>query len=228
MEAQNYAGAARLLRERNPFAEVCGYTCPVDQFCQGRCHRRSFASEPVRIADLERWVCEAAGPAGWHRKGGAGKGWKIAVIGANAAGLSCAYYLALSGCSVDVYDEVAQPDDRLAHALDGEVPRASLVRDVNGILLQGIRFQGGQKLGRDFTEDLRRSHDAVVVGAGSLGISQSEAVAPTAVQAAALPGITLLGNSMSGRTVVEAAAEGRRAAVAIVYDLDTRRKQPQE
>ena len=54
MEAQNYAGAARLLRQRNPFSEVCGYACPVDELCQRRCHRRTYAGDAVRIAELER------------------------------------------------------------------------------------------------------------------------------------------------------------------------------
>ena len=97
MEAQNYARAARLLRERNPFAEVCGYACTADRLCQGRCHRRTFAREAVRIAELERWVCEAAGSDGWLRSDDPGTGKAVAVVGAGVSGLSCAYYLALWG-----------------------------------------------------------------------------------------------------------------------------------
>ena len=38
MEAKNYAGAARLIREKNPFGEVCGITCAADRFCQRDCY----------------------------------------------------------------------------------------------------------------------------------------------------------------------------------------------
>ena len=242
IEAQNYAGAARLLRERNPFSEVCGYSCPADQYCQRRCHRRTFAGEPVRIAELERWVCETAGPEGWLCRDRAEKDCKIAVVGAGVAGLSCAYYLALSGCCVDLYDEVAQPGDRLSRAL--AVPQASLARDVTGILLHRIHFRGSQKLGPALIEDVRRSHDALCLDAGPFGIAQMdtagiqpasidltpdsrETVAPLAshAQASTLPGITVCGSSGSGQTVVGAAADGRRAAVAIGQYLGEKRKQ---
>jgi len=55
MEAQNHSGAARLLHERNPLAEVCGYDCAADPPCQSDCYRISFAGTPVRIAELQRW-----------------------------------------------------------------------------------------------------------------------------------------------------------------------------
>ena len=48
MEAKNYAGAARLIREKNPFGEVCGLLCAADRLCQKDCYRRDFAGKPVR------------------------------------------------------------------------------------------------------------------------------------------------------------------------------------
>lgn len=174
MEAQNYAGAARLLRERNPFSEVCGHTCLPDPACQRRCHRRSFAGEPVRIAELERWVCEAGGSEGWLRPDQAEKGWNVAVVGAGVSGLSCAYYLALSGGHVDVYDEGTGPGDRLSQARAGDLPQAAVARDVKALLLPGIHFHGSLKLGPDLVEDLRRSHDALYLDAGSFGIAPTD------------------------------------------------------
>jgi len=48
LEAKNYAGAARLIREKNPFGEVCGLLCAADRLCQKDCYRRDFAGKPVR------------------------------------------------------------------------------------------------------------------------------------------------------------------------------------
>jgi len=205
IEAQNYAGAARLLHERNPFAEVCGYACPTGDLCQHRCYRRSFAGAPVRIAELERWACEAAGAAGWLQSDGAQKGRSVAVIGAGVAGLSCAYYLALAGYGVDVYDEGGQLGDRLSAEMARSAPPAALARDLQGILHAGVHYQGGQAPGPDLVAMARRSHDALCLDAGLPGLAAEEA--------ADLPGVFVVGRA--GGSVADAAAAGRRAAVAI-------------
>jgi NADPH-dependent glutamate synthase beta subunit-like oxidoreductase len=232
MEAENYAGAARLLRERNPFAEVCGFLCVADQLCQRGCHRRTFAPGPVRIAELERWVCETAGPEGWLKPDDARANRSVGVVGAGVSGLSCAYYLALSGVAVDIHDEQDHPGDRLVQVLGGEVPQAALQRDVAGILLPRIRFHGGRRLGRDLVDDLRQTHDALcldmgVLGAGRAGTEGMEPVARIpvsgalegaahwATQLSGLPGLYLCASPASGRDVAQAAAAGRSSAVAI-------------
>lgn len=56
MEAGNFAGAARELQRRSPFGGVCGTACPAGQLCELHCYRRSFAGQPVRIAELLEWV----------------------------------------------------------------------------------------------------------------------------------------------------------------------------
>ncbi|NLF12868.1 MAG: FAD-dependent oxidoreductase, partial [Anaerolineaceae bacterium] len=216
MEAQNYAGAARLLRQRNPFSEVCGYACPADALCQRRCHRRTFAGEPVRIAELERWVCEAAGPEGWLPRHGTGRDRKVAVVGAGVAGLSCAYYLALAGCAVDLYDEHALPGDRLARWLPEGVPPAALGRDVEGILQAGIVFLGGRTPEPGFIENLRLSHDALVLDAGPSGLAEA---GEAGFQPVDLQAFTCSRPEDEG-TVAEAAAAGRRTAVDVVQYLE--------
>ena len=64
MEAGNFAGAARELHRRCPVDELCGATCPSGQICERRCYRRSFAGQPVRIAELLQWLIDHAGAAG--------------------------------------------------------------------------------------------------------------------------------------------------------------------
>lgn len=151
MEAQNYIGAARLLRERNPFAKVCGHTCAADPPCEANCYPKSFAGTSVRIAALQRWACEAAGDAGWLQPDGAERNWRIAVLGGGPAGLSCAYYLALTGCNVDALDKHDQPDDRLRQAYaEADLPRAAVERDLKGILKGNVHLTSGSEIGGDW------------------------------------------------------------------------------
>ncbi len=60
MEAENFAGAARALHTHGPFGGLCGTACPAGQLCERHCYRRSFAGQPVRIAELLGWVAESA------------------------------------------------------------------------------------------------------------------------------------------------------------------------
>jgi prolycopene isomerase len=68
MEAGNFAGAAREVFRRGPFGELCGDACPAGELCESHCYRRSFAGQPVRIAELLRWVVEFAGSQGWTER----------------------------------------------------------------------------------------------------------------------------------------------------------------
>jgi prolycopene isomerase len=64
MEAGNFAGAAREVHRRSPFGELCGVSCSAGELCESRCYRRSFAGQPVRIAELLRCAVESAGSEG--------------------------------------------------------------------------------------------------------------------------------------------------------------------
>lgn len=104
MEAGNWLGAARELHTRTPFGSLCGVLCPAEHLCERACYRRSFADGPVPIAALLRWVAAEAGTDGWPVRGQLPGDPRVAVLGGQAAGLACAYFLALAGCRVDVFD----------------------------------------------------------------------------------------------------------------------------
>lgn len=228
MEARNYIGAARLLRERNPFAEVCGYVCAADDLCQKRCYRKSFAGTAVRIAELERWVCETAGRAGWLRPSLVENPQRVAVIGGGPAGLSCAYYLALTGRTVDVYDTEAQPGGHLRRLTkQGALPLAALERDLQSLMINNIHFNGQQQPGVTFSiAELQNSHCAVYITAEFSDILYDDLVSlcgPDWCDALdpATRQMTSQAEFYVGTdcfTVVETVAEGRRVAVSMGQD----------
>ncbi len=145
MEAKNYAGAARLIREKNPFGEVCGLVCPANQLCQKDCYRRDFAGLPVRIAELQRWVCAEVGEDGWLKCDSKGLGPKVAVVGGGPAAMSCAYYLAVAGCQVHIF---AQEDDPVAGVWrngSATMLKTAIQNDMRGLMSSGITFHGSQR-----------------------------------------------------------------------------------
>ncbi len=210
MEAGNFTGAARLIREKNPFGEVCGLLCDADRLCQRDCSRLTFAGQPVRIAGLQHWVCVEAGESGWIKPDCPANGPQVAVLGGGPAALSCAYYLTLAGYAVSVFAREDRPGGKLWERSNLNCGlRAAVQRDVQGVMAAGVTFNGGQRGGwrRDPDRFLR---DYAAVYLPEAGIPDYPVTLPTR------PGI-FLGQEfiVNGLSVVEAAARGRRAALAI-------------
>jgi len=169
IEAGNFVGAARVLRDVNPFSEVCGILCPSERFCEKKCNRHEFSDSPVRIRELHGWVCgRVSGFEGWDRYTAPPNGKRIAVIGAGPAGLSAAHYLARMGYGVDILDKAGKPGGVLSHAVPVfRLPEGVVQREIKGLTLPGMNFQYDKALGRDFTlGDLQGAYTAVFLAPG--------------------------------------------------------------
>ena len=100
VRAGRYADAVRLIRKDNPFPTACGLVC--EHPCEARC-RRNMIDDAINIRGLKRYACEHAGevpvpPCAEDT------GKRVAVVGGGPGGLSAAYYLALMGHDVVVYE----------------------------------------------------------------------------------------------------------------------------
>ncbi len=169
IEAGNFAGAARSMREMNPLAEVCGAICPAEQFCEKECNRLDFDNKTVRIRELHGWACgHVSRLEGWDRFITARKEQKVAVVGAGPAGLACAHYLARLGYRADVLDRAEKPGGMLSHAIPAfRLSDGILNRDIEGLTFPGMHFKFGKALGKDFSvADLKKDYDAVFLAPG--------------------------------------------------------------
>jgi len=229
MEAGNYPGAARVIREQNPLGEVCGHLCAADRLCQRACYRRDFTGKPVRIAELQRWVCASAGADGWPKLDRATGERAVAVLGAGPSALSCAYYLGLAGMRVSVFAAEDQPGGLLwSKSETNPALRAALQRELGGMLANGAQFQGGVDLPGMDLQPLMENYSAVYAAVAMLengvqpyaswfGPNWTTALARKTGQVAGFPGV-FLGQEFlnNGTSVVEAVAEGRKAAVTML------------
>ena len=100
--------ALELIRRENPFPAVCGRVCP--RFCEEACSRGDVDA-PVAIDEVKKFLAQRElDPATRvipKMLNTTGKPFtnKIAVVGSGPAGLSCAYYLALQGYPVTVFEK---------------------------------------------------------------------------------------------------------------------------
>ena len=91
-------------------------------------------------------------------------GKKVAVIGGGPGGLSAAYYLALMGHEVTVYEKRKQLGGMLRYGIPSyRFPRELLDREIQSILSLGITVITEVDVGQDIPfEELRRQYDSVV------------------------------------------------------------------
>jgi len=169
--AGEYKEAIDTIRERNPFAAVCGRICHHP--CEGRC-RRGELDDPVAIRTLKRYAAD------WYAEHGSElpevepfpqtRKQRAAVVGAGPTGLACAYFLAQTGYPVTVFEALPVGGGMLSVAIpEFRLPRAAIQQDIDYIARRGVEIKYNTPININFTvEDLRKDgFDAVFVAAGA-------------------------------------------------------------
>ena len=155
-----YTEALELIKKENPFPAVCGRIC--NKPCEAACSRASI-DDAVAIDDVKKFIAEKDLDAKTRfvpkllNQIGRKYEEKIAVIGAGPAGLSCAYYLAVKGYPVTVYEK----EKALGGMLTMGIPSFRLEKDVinaeiNVLKDLGVKFKTGVEVGKDITLDKLR------------------------------------------------------------------------
>lgn len=177
-----YTDALELIKKENPFPAVCGSIC--NRRCESACTRGDI-DEPLAIDEIKKFIAyqdlnEARFfvPEKRHSYGRS-----IAVIGAGPAGLSCAYFLAVDGYKVTVFEKEKEPGGMLMMG----IPSFRLGKDVvhaeiNVLRRLGVEFKTGVEVGRDITigQLRKQGFEAFYLAIGaqegrSLGIEGEEA-----------------------------------------------------
>ena len=156
-----YTEALELIKKENPFPAVCGRIC--NKACEDACTRGSVDA-PIAIDDIKKFIAgkdlEAEHRFVPKMVNQTGKPYeeKIAVIGSGPTGLTCAYYLALKGYPVTVFEKEKELGGMLtlgipSFRLEKDVIRAEIdiLRDL------GVQFKTGVAVGTDITLDTLRA-----------------------------------------------------------------------
>ncbi|OGO00976.1 MAG: hydrogenase [Chloroflexi bacterium RBG_13_52_12] len=167
----DYKAAIETVRERNPFAAVCGRICHHP--CEGRC-RRGELDDPVAIRTLKRFAAD------WYAEHGSEfkeikpfpitKKQKVAVVGAGPTGLACGYFLAQAGYPVTVFEALPIGGGMLSVAIpEFRLPRNAIQQDIDYIIKKGVEIKYNTPINTNFTvEHLRKDgYAAVFIAAGA-------------------------------------------------------------
>lgn len=161
------AKAVRIIKEKLPFPASIGRVCPHP--CEKAC-RRQYVEEAISIAQLKYFAADnvlAAGEELAQREAPTGK--RVAVIGGGPAGLSAAYYLALKGHSVTVYEAMPKVGGMLRYGIpEYRLPKAVLDKEIAVIEKQGVNIRCNVKIGKDLTfDEIRATNNATVIAIGA-------------------------------------------------------------
>jgi heterodisulfide reductase subunit A2 len=162
-----YREAVQLILQRLPLPGTLGRVCPHP--CETQC-RRSEVDAPVAIRALKRFAADQVDLAELPLPSIEPRSEKVAVIGSGPAGLTVAYYLALKGYPITVFEALTQLGGMLRVGIpDYRLPPDVLDREIDHILRLGVTVRTGKRLGQDFTlDDLQREgFKAVFVGIGA-------------------------------------------------------------
>ncbi len=142
--------AISLIRETLPFPGIIGRICPHP--CELAC-KRGEQDQPISICGLKRFVADQVGddfsiPSITKRDE------KIAVIGSGPAGLSCAYYLAINGFQVTIFEALPVAGGMLKVGIpDYRLPQNILDEEIGIVKKLGVEIKTSTPIGKDLSID---------------------------------------------------------------------------
>ncbi len=158
----------------NPLPASTGRVCQHP--CDARCRRQSF-DEPVNMREVHRYIADAVYQsdrfAAMLERVCARKlpptGRKVAVAGAGPTGLTAAFYLAMLGHDVTVFEARGEAGGMLRFAIpEYRLPKAVLRRELDLIEGVGVKMAFNTRVGFELPlNELASSFDAAFLSIGT-------------------------------------------------------------
>ena len=163
--------ALELIKQENPLPAVCGRIC--NHRCEEACTLGNI-TDPVAIDEVKKFIAdqEIHSESRFVPRKRFNVGKKLAVIGSGPAGLSCAYYAAVYGHDVTVFEREKKAGGMLRYG----IPSFRLEKDVIDAEIKvleelGVQFKYGVNVGEDVTIDELRNqgYEAFFLAIGAQG-----------------------------------------------------------
>jgi len=158
----------------NPLPASTGRVCQHP--CDTRCRRQTL-DQAVNMREVHRFIADSVFDSDKYEpmaqvivaRKFEPTGRKVAIVGAGPAGLTAAFYLAMLGHDVTVYDSKSEAGGMLRFALpEYRLPKGILRREIELIERLGVKFSFNTRVGVDLAlNDLDDHFDMVFLSIGT-------------------------------------------------------------
>jgi len=163
-----YREALELFKQDHPFPGVCGRVC--NHPCEESCTRNEVDST-LAIMNLHRFIADKEMPDDRYvPEKKADRDEKVAIVGGGPAGLTCAYFLAIEGYQVTVFEKLPVLGGMLTVGIPSyRLPRDVIEAEIQVIKDLGVKFKTGVEIGKDITVGQLREqgYKAFFIGIGA-------------------------------------------------------------
>ncbi|MBK7096432.1 MAG: putative selenate reductase subunit YgfK [Saprospiraceae bacterium] len=158
----DYDNAFKAILKTNPFPSITGLVC--DHLCQNKCTRINY-DDPVLIREVKRFISDKD-EVKIHAADK--NGIKVAVIGAGLSGLSCAYFLAFAGFSVDVFEEHSMAGGMVQYAIPGfRLSDEAIAKDFKRVTDLGVNIFYSHKIDKPGFNLIREKYHFIYISIGA-------------------------------------------------------------
>lgn len=164
-----------IILRNNAFPQTLGLVC--EHNCQTKCTRINY-DNPVQIREIKNFVSQQGKSTSLIIP--PSNALKIAIIGAGPAGLSAAYFLALEGFEVEIFEKENAAGGLVHKAIPSfRMPNNALYEDIARIESLGVKIHYNATIDQSKYDQLKAEYNYVYVAIGAqhmktLGISGSD------------------------------------------------------
>ena len=162
-----YREAVEIIMEDLPLPGILGRICP--HRCEKSC-RRLELDESISIRELKRVAADHVDLSDIPVPDITPRNEKVAIIGSGPAGLTAAYFLALDGYQVSVYESMPEAGGMMRYGIpEHRLPRSVLDAEIGNLKRYGIKIHTNTAIGKDLTLEELREHgaDAIFLAIGA-------------------------------------------------------------
>lgn len=158
--------ALKLIKEQLPLPASIGRVCPHP--CESAC-RRKLVEEPINIAHLKYFVADLDLKDPFLPEKEPSQGKSMGIIGGGPGGLTMAYFMAVKGYDITIYDQMPQMGGMLRYGIPAyRLPKDILDEEIAIIRKLGVHFVNNCRIGKEIGfEEIRKRHDALYLAVGA-------------------------------------------------------------
>ena len=159
---KDFSKAYEIILQTNPFPSITGMVC--DHLCQNKCTRVHY-DHSLLIREVKRYISEQDEI---KLRPNTKNSLKIGIIGAGPSGLSCAYYLALAGFEVEVFESNSKAGGMVQYAIPGfRLTDEAIERDFKRVTDLGVKIKYNFKVDKNNFQVLKDKYDYLYIAAGA-------------------------------------------------------------